>query len=408
MASLDTLITQGAADQDAIALGDGIYMSRGIANCYLVQTVDGDVMINTGLHFEAPQTKARFDSVSKAPLRQIVFTQGHPDHVYGWSQFNAPGVETIAQRNHTDVRWYWRTLHPFYVRRIMKLWGAVVEDIDVSDLPPEPVLTTSFLDTHTLETGGRRFELYATPGGEATDALIVWLPASRTAFIGNLMGPMFGHVPNLYTVRGDKIRSVVAFIRGVERVMALKPETLINGHDVFRGAADIQKVLKKVRDATQYLMDETIKGMNAGKKLWTLMETIRLPNALSLPEMHGKVPWIVRAIWEEHTGWFRYESTTELYDVPPSAVWKDLVELAGPALLDRAKAYAENKRPLHALHLTDVLLSQTPETPIALKIRRDALQQILDESGGTNFSEVQWLKSEIALADAGLASSISN
>ena len=28
-------------------------------------------------------------------------------------------------------------------------------------------------------------------------------------------------------------------------------------------------------------------------------------------------------------GWFRYESTTELYKVPPSAVWPDIVEFVG-------------------------------------------------------------------------------
>jgi len=55
--------------------------------------------------------------------------------------------------------------------------------------------------------------------------------------------------------------------------------------------------------------------MNAGDDLWTLMQQIRLPPHLVLPEVHGKVPWIVRAIWEEHVGWFRYESTTELYDI---------------------------------------------------------------------------------------------
>jgi hypothetical protein len=122
--------------------------------------------------------------------------------------------------------------------------------------------------------------------------------------------------------------------------------------------------------------------------------------------MHGKVPWIVRAIWEEHAGWFRYESTTELYDVPPSAIWSELYELAGgPTPLDeRARAHLVAGRPLHALHLTDLVLSQTPSDAIALAIRREALDQLLATSGRENFSEVQWLDSEIRAtepADAG-------
>ena len=220
--SLDELVKQGEGDQDAVDLGDGIFMSRNIANSYLVTTADGDVMINTGTDFEAPAIKARFSRVSPGPPRVITFTQGHPDHVGGWSQFTAPGVETIAQANHPDVREYWCRLHPFYVRRIMTLWGAFMDvEAQAAGLPPEPALTGSFLDRLALELGGRRFELYATPGGETTDALAVWLPEHRTVFIGNLMGPFFGHVPNLYTLRGDKVRSAMAFIHSVDRVIAL-------------------------------------------------------------------------------------------------------------------------------------------------------------------------------------------
>ena len=87
--SLDELVKQGEGDQDAVDLGDGIFMSRNIANSYLVTTADGDVLINTGTDFEAPAIKARFARVSKGPLRVITFTQGHPDHVGGWSLFNA-------------------------------------------------------------------------------------------------------------------------------------------------------------------------------------------------------------------------------------------------------------------------------------------------------------------------------
>jgi alkyl sulfatase BDS1-like metallo-beta-lactamase superfamily hydrolase len=84
----------------------------------------------------------------------------------------------------------------------------------------------------------------------------------------------------------------------------------------------------------------------------TLMRSINLPSELALPQFHGKVPWLVRAIWEEHVGWFRYESTTELYDVPPSSVWPDVVELVGGTgpLIDRADAHAQAGRPHRDRH----------------------------------------------------------
>src|SRR3954465_11717542 len=107
----------------------------------------------------------------------------------------------------------------------------------------------------------------------------------------------------------------------------------------------------------------------------TLMRSINLPSELALPQFHGKVPWLVRAIWEEHVGWFRYESTTELYDVPPSAVWPDIVELAGGAgaPTERARTHADEGRPLQALHLTDVVLVHAPADRAALLVKRAAL-----------------------------------
>ncbi|SPM32719.1 Alkyl sulfatase BDS1 and related hydrolases, metallo-beta-lactamase superfamily [Mycobacterium rhizamassiliense] len=396
--SLDELVKQGEGDQDAVDLGDGIFMSRNIANSYLVTSGDGDLLINTGTEFEAAEIKARFSRVSSGPLRMITFTQGHPDHVSGWSLFNRPGVQTIAQANHPDVREYWRHLHPFYVRRIMKLWGAFMDvEAAAAALPPEPVLTASFIDSHAFELGGRAVELYATPGGETTDALVVWLPEHRTVFIGNLMGPFFGHVPNLYTLRGDKIRSAMTFMHSVDRVIALSPETLINGHDVFRGADQILTTMTKVRDAAAYLRDRTIDGMNSGADLWALMRDVTLPPELALPQVHGKVAWIVRAIWEEHVGWFRYESTTELYDTPPSAVWSDVVDLVGGTapLVERAAGHVEAGRPLQALHLIDMVLAHAPADADALAVKRQALERLLADSGRENHSEVQWLEQEL-------------
>ena len=396
--SLDSLVKQGEGEQDAIDVGDGIFMSRNIANSYLVTTPDGDVMINTGTHFEADAIKARFDKVSNGPLRVVTFTQGHPDHVGGWAWFTGPDVETIAQVHHGDVREYWRNLHPFYVRRIMKLWGAFMDvEATAVDLPPDPVLTSSFIDDRALEVGGRNFELYSTPGGETTDAVVVWMPEHRIVFIGNLLGPFFGHVPNLYTLRGDKIRSAMAFIHSVDRVIGLAPETLFNGHEVFRGADEIGATLTKVRDATAYLRDRTIDGMNSGADLWALMRDVTLPSELALPQVHGKVPWIVRAIWEEHVGWFRYESTTELYHVPPSSVWSDVVELVGGIgpLIERADAHAQAGRPLQALHLTDIVLAHSPDDGDARRVKEAALKQLLTASGRENHSEVQWLEQEI-------------
>jgi glyoxylase-like metal-dependent hydrolase (beta-lactamase superfamily II) len=392
------IVKEGEGQQDAVAVNDHIFMSRGISNSYLVTTDDGNVQINTGMYFEADEIKRRFAAVSNLPLKVIIFTQGHADHVGGWSQFDGPGIETIAHANHADVREYWHRLQPFYTSRTGKLWSRDITNVDRSYQPPEPAVTTTFLDSHEFTLGGHRFELYSTPGGETTDSLIVWLPDEGTVFTGNLMGPLFGHIPNLYTVRGDKYRSAIAYIHSLERLLSLGPDVLITGHgDPIRGAEEIRRRVGQVCGATRYIRDRTIEGMNAGADLWTLMGQVKLPAELDIPQGHGKVPWLVRAIWEEHTGWFRFESTTELYDLPPSAIWAEVTDLAGgtSVLIGQAQVHLEAGRPLHALHYTDMVLAQDPESPAARQVKLRALEQLLEASGRENFSEVRWLEAEI-------------
>ena len=191
----------------------------------------------------------------------------------------------------------------------------------------------------------------------------MWLPHDRTVFTGNMMGPMYGHVPNLYTIRGDKIRDALEFVRSVDRVRALEPEVLITGHgDPIVGADRIAADLQKLRDAVLWVHDQTVAGMNEGVDLFTLIRDVTPPPELVLGEGHGKVMWNVRAVWEEYAGWFRYESTTELYAVPPREISGELTELAGgpDVLAARGAAHLEAGRPVEALHFTDLALATSP------------------------------------------------
>jgi alkyl sulfatase BDS1-like metallo-beta-lactamase superfamily hydrolase len=393
------IIHDGDAPQDAVPVSDGVFMARATSNSYLITTPDGDVVINTGLPHQGPEIRQRYARVSGAPVRQVIFTQGHADHIGGWQHLTGPGTQIIAHANFTVVRDYWTRLHAFYTARSGRLWARDRDPrINPAAFPPDPVPDITFTDTHAFTLGGRRFELLSTPGGETTDSLAAWLPDEGTIFTGNLTGPLLGHVPNLYTLRGDKIRSAAAFIASVDRVISLDAELLITGHgEPVQGGAEIRARLTQVRDATAYLRDATFVGMNAGTDLWTLMREITLPPGLDIPQGHGKVPWIVRAIWEEHAGWFRYESTTELYDVPPSAISAELAELAGGTapLVERGHAHLAAGWPAKALHFAAIALAAAPDDADALRLKLAAHELLLERAGRENFSEVRWLEAEI-------------
>ena len=146
--------------------------------------------------------------------------------------------------------------------------------------------------------------------------------------------------------------------------------------------------------------------MAAGRDLPSLMAEIQLPpRASQAAPGRGPVHSYVRGVWEEYSGWFRHESTTELYPTPARAIWPDLVQLAGgpDALAERAGGHAAAGRPLHALHLCEIALCTHPRHEPTRRVQIDSLQQLVRANGGRCYDELAWLEGELALARAALA-----
>jgi alkyl sulfatase BDS1-like metallo-beta-lactamase superfamily hydrolase len=387
----------------ALELGDGIWLSPGLSNSYLLQTDDGRVIVNTGMGFEGPLHRRAYDAVDTTPARVIIFTQGHFDHVGGVDSLRDEGTELVAQANFSSWRADNERLEAFRSRNAAFAWiRAILAAMEhagsvgagaVAQARPEP--TTTFDERLELVIGGRRLVLLSTPGGETTDSLVIWLPESRTLFTGNLFGALFGHVPNLVTMRGDRYRDALTYIDSANLVLDLAPERLLTGHFApVEGTERIGAEVTAMRDATQWIHDRTVEGMNEGTDVHTLMGDIRLPDHLDVGEGYGKTSWNVRAVWENYAGWFHHRSTTELYHVPPSAVAADLVAVAGSgALVDAARARLGAAQPVAALHLTDIVLAAEPDHAGARAVATEASRSLLGAS--TNFWERAWLSRSI-------------
>ena len=392
-----------AAAERAEQIVPGLWCSPGLSNAYLLTTGAGRVIINTGMGFEGPVHRANFDAVDPSPVRYIIFTQGHVDHVGGLDSVRDPGTIVVAQANWTLWRDDNKRLIAYRASRsafafqdtLAEGIRAIQRRLGTKHLAGQsvPVVDVDFEDTLSLEVGGRRMELISVPGGETNDSLVVWLPEERICLCGNMFGPIFGHIPNLVTMRGDRYRDALTAIASVERVRDLQPELLVTGHfEPIAGADRINAELTRLRDAIQHIHDQTVAGMNAGKDVRTLMREIALPPECEVGQGYGKVAWDVRAIWENYSGWFHHQSTTELYPVGFDAVAADVVELAGAdALVRRARAHLAEGRPVHAIHLAELL---PPDHQGAREVLRDAHENLLADS--TNFWERAWLTRQIA------------
>ena len=385
---------------EAREVTDGIWQATGVGNTHLITTLGKGILFDTGLATQVPkQMKALKQAVPDLELSHIIVSHSHADHSGGVKFWQEEGVEIIAHAEFAEEQRYLKELEPYFWGRNRTLFPFMPEE------PPNlgliatggvvPTLTVQNGEPYKFLQGGVNFEIHALPGAEGADNIVLWLPQKKILFSGDFFGPLFPQFPNVFTMRGEKIRRPVEYINSLETIIELDPHVIVPSHkNPITDKTVIRSGLIKMRDATRYVHDKTVEGMNAGKTVEQLMGEIELPADLALTQEHGKVSWAVKSIWEYYATWFHFDKTTELYNVPQEAVYGDVVALAGAeALTKKAQAYLSQNKPLEALHLIDVVLEVEGDNNSALMARRTALQNLLAkaESGEKNSYEIYWL-----------------
>ncbi|HZZ68150.1 MAG TPA: alkyl sulfatase dimerization domain-containing protein [Phenylobacterium sp.] len=386
----------GANQTKALEFAGGrIHQAVGFGNTFMVTTRAGDVIIDTSLPMNAKRHHALLRAVSTAPIRDIILTHSHGDHTGGVPIWKESGTKVIEQANSVAFRNYQARLEGFFAIRNAAQYNVPVGALGAGQRAANaypgnyaaPRLADVLFDKeYKFKLGDLTFDCLSMPG-ETPDMLNVWIPELKALFIGD---NYYASFPNMYTLRGTPPRPALNYVESIDKVLALKPEIVLPSHGTpIIGAANVQRVLTQYRDAILYVHDATVRGMDEGKEVYTLMKEIKLPPQLYVGESYGAISWSVRGIYDGYAGWFDGDPAT-MYATAPSESDAELVKIAGGATPVAARAQAlVATDPALALRLTSAALAAEPNNLAALAARKQALDKLLAASKNSN--ESGWL-----------------
>ena len=404
-----------------VKVTDGVHVAigYGLANSILIEGEDGLIIVDTMESAEAARpVKAAFDEISSKPVKAIIYTHNHADHVFGAGVL--AGKDQPDVYSHASTIYYLErvvnVIRPIIFRRAMRQFGTMLPEGGVinagigprliSDAETTPALlwpTKTFSgESLSIEVSGVKMELVFAPG-ETPDQIFVWIPDKKVLLPGDNFYRSF---PNLYAIRGTPYRDVMKWVDSLDKMRALNPEFLVPSHTrPISGAREIHDALTDYRDAIQFVHDQTVRGMNQGLTPDEIVERVKLPAHLVgkpyLQPYYGRVDWSVRAIFSGYLGWFS-GNATELFPLAPKGRAERMAALVGGAeeLLQRAQTASEGGDPQWAVELADQVLMLDPENAAARAVRAAALTALGEaqiSANGRNYFLTQALEAEKTL-----------
>ena len=113
----DNPLSAGQDQKKALKFGEAIYQAVGFGNTFMVVTEAGNVIIDTSMPFNAARHKQLLQAENAGPIKYIILTHAHGDHIGGVPVWKQPDTKIVAQKNHAEFQHYQTRLNGFFARR---------------------------------------------------------------------------------------------------------------------------------------------------------------------------------------------------------------------------------------------------------------------------------------------------
>ncbi len=406
-ATLQLLERNRMFEPAVIEVAENVYTAIGYqvsANSMIIGD-DGVIIIDPGQQVAgARQVRAEFEKITDLPVRAIIYTHGHGDHVNGSPAFhdadagievwarsnygseaarvNAAGLAGGARPSNTqgfDLPLEQRMGVGIAIPPQRPVGAQMSDGVQAAQVQPEqPIQPTHTFseDRIRLDIAGVTLDLVAAPG-ETADQLYVWLPEQRVVFAGD---NFYQSWPNTYPLRGTARRSIRDWIRSIDSMIREEPLHVVGGHTTPM-LGNAVEVLTNYRDAMQWVHDRTIEGAKQYMTPDELVEYAALPAHLAeldyLADYYGSVWGTVRDIYAQDLGWFDGDPLN-LHRENPLKQSQRMADLAGGAdvLMEKAREAMAADDPLGAAQLAQHVIRLNPDDPAPKLLMADALTVI--------------------------------
>src|SRR5258707_5864544 len=234
-------------------LADGVFAYIGKqndANAMVIVTSEGVVLVDTANNNSGSRALLKnIQAVTKDPVRYVVITQNHGDHIGGTPLFS-PAAHVILQER---VAKSWAAMKSYQINSWRKRFAERTDALKTVS-PLDNVIS---FDSHmSLHLGGRDIELLFVDDVYNPGDVAVWLPKE-----GVLHASFAGYKDRHPDIRPDYSHgTTTGMLKQLEAYIALKPKIVIPAHGPLTDTAGLEAVVDYLLLARHKVRDMADRG----------------------------------------------------------------------------------------------------------------------------------------------------